>query len=208
MALLVKNKSLPNKQENFMTHLVLARHGQTDWNLEGRYQGHNDPPLNATGRAQAGELAEQLAGRSFKAIYSSNLRRAYETASIIAERHGLAVQVDERLKEVDLGGWEGMLFSDIIAEYPAEWEQRQRDPAHSRPPGGESASELSIRVWAAVDEIARRHAPGPLLIVSHGLALAAVLCRAQNFPLTQIFDVAVGNAHPIEVDWVGLESLA
>jgi alpha-ribazole phosphatase len=200
MALLVKDE---DKQETFKTHLVLVRHGQTDWNLQGRYQGHNDPPLNATGRAQASKLAEQLAQRSFQAIYSSNLRRAQETASIIAEKHNLPVQIDERLKEVHLGGWEGMLFSEIIAQYPSEWEQRQRDPADFCPPGGESASQLSVRTVAAVDEIARRHAPGPVLIVSHGLALATVLCQAQNLPLAQIFDVAVENAHPIEVDWIG-----
>ncbi len=184
-----------------MTRLVLVRHGQTDWNLEGRYQGQTDLPLNAAGRAEASALAEQLAGRPLEAIYSSNLRRAHETASIIAERLGMPVQIDGRLREVYLGQWEGVLFKDIVAQYPAEWEQRQRDPVHSRPPGGESAVELAARVWAAVDEIARRHAPGLVLIVSHGLALAAVLCRAQNLPLTQIFDVIPDNAHPIEVDW-------
>jgi alpha-ribazole phosphatase len=184
-----------------MTRLVLVRHGQTDWNAEGRYQGHNDLPLNAIGWAQADAAARQLSGHLFEAIYSSDLRRAYETASIIAGSLGMAVQVDKGLREVYLGQWEGMLFSDIKAQYPAEWEQRQRDPAHARPPGGETAAELAARVWAAVDEIAQRHAPGPVLIVSHGLALAAVLCRVQDIPLTQIYDVVLENAHPVEVDW-------
>lgn len=187
-----------------MTWLILARHGQTDWNIEGRYQGQTDLSLNETGRAQARELAEQLADQPVVAIYSSDLRRARETAGIIAERVGLAVQVDERLREVHLGRWEGMLFSDIVAQYPSVWEQRQRDPVHSRPPGGESAAEVSVRVWAVVDEIAGRHAPGPVLIVSHGLALAALLCRAQNIPLTRIYEMVPDNAHPITVDWIGL----
>ncbi len=190
-----------NKPENSRTHLVLIRHGQTDWNVEGRYQGHNDLPLNATGRAQAGALADQLAGQSFKAIYSSDLRRAYETASIIADRLGLPVRIDERLKEIDLGEWEGMLFSDIMARYPAEWGQRQHDPAYSCPPGGETPDALSTRVGAALDEIARRHTPGPVIIVSHGLALATAMCRAQSLPVAKVFDVTVRNAFPIEVDW-------
>lgn len=184
-----------------MTRLVLVRHGQTDWNLEGRYQGHTDLSLNNTGRAQASILTEELKGWSFKAIYSSDLRRASETADIIARGFDLDVQLEPRLREVNLGEWEGMLVNDIVASYPDEWERRRRDPVHSRPPGGESASELSVRVSAAVDEIARRYAPGPVLVVSHGLALAAVLCRAQGIRLTQIFNIAVDNAHPIEVDW-------
>jgi broad specificity phosphatase PhoE len=200
--LLVSTTSRSEEEKKRTTRLVLARHGQTDWNLEGRYQGHTDPPLNATGRAQAETLAEQLVEQPFKAIYSSNLRRAYETASTIAEKLGQPVQIDERLSEVRLGQWEGMLFSDIIMQYPSEWEQRQRDPAHWCPPGGETAAELSVRTWAAVDEIARRHAPGPVLIISHGLALATVVCRARDVPLSQLFEVAIDNAHPIEVDWV------
>jgi broad specificity phosphatase PhoE len=95
-----------------------------------------------------------------------------------------------------------MLFSDILAQYPSEWEQRQRDPAHWCPPGGETTAELSARTSAVVDEIARRHAPGPVLVVSHGLALATVVCRARDLPLAQVFEIAVDNAHPIEVDWI------
>jgi alpha-ribazole phosphatase len=184
-----------------MTHLVLVRHGQTDWNLEGRYQGQTDLPLNKTGRAQARKLAEQLAGQPFEAIYSSDLKRAHETASLIAKKLGLTVRVEWKLREVNLGQWEGMLVKDIIAQYPTEWEQRQRDPVHRRPPGGESAEELAVRVWTAVDEIARRHAPGPVLIVSHGLALAAALCRIRDIPLTQVFGMVPENTHPIEGDW-------
>lgn len=188
-----------------MTSLVLVRHGQTDWNLEGRYQGQTDLPLNETGRSQARGLAEQLADQPFEAIYSSDLQRAYETANIIAGKHNLAVQSEPRLREVNLGGWEGMLVGDIMRCYPGEWEMRRHDPVHARPPGGESAAELASRIEAAMTEIARRHVVGPVLIVSHGLALAAVLCRVRDIPLTQIFDMIPENTHPIMADWSGLK---
>ncbi|MBN1429271.1 MAG: histidine phosphatase family protein [Anaerolineae bacterium] len=184
-----------------MTRLLLVRHGKTDWNLEGRYQGQADQPLNEQGRSQARQLAEHLAGQTFEAIYSSDLHRAYETASLLAGGTGLGVQLEPRLREINQGKWEGMLVGDIAATYPTEWEMLQRDPIHTRPPGGETAAELANRIWAAVDEIAQRHIDGPVLIVSHGLALAAVLCRARRLPLAEIFNLVPDNTHPIEVDW-------
>ncbi|MBN1313409.1 MAG: histidine phosphatase family protein [Anaerolineae bacterium] len=184
-----------------MTRLVLIRHGKTDWNLEGRYQGQADQPLNELGRSQAEKLAEQLAGQTFEAIYSSDLRRAQETARYLAEKVGLQVQLETRLREVNQGEWEGMLVGDIAANYPNEWEMLQRDPVHARPPGGESAAELSTRIWEAVDEISARHTAGPVVIVSHGLALAAILCRVRNLPLSRIFRLVPDNTHSIEVDW-------
>src|SRR5581483_12433051 len=88
-----------------MTTLLLVRHGETDWNSERRWQGHADEPLNETGRAQAREVADELADRSIDAVYSSDLSRARETAEIIAARLGLSVTTDARLGEVDVGDW-------------------------------------------------------------------------------------------------------
>lgn len=96
-----------------MTRLILVRHGETDWNVEGRYQGHSDVPLNARGRAQAARLAEALRGSDIRAIYSSDLARARETAEALAHATRLAVQHDPRLREIDQGDWEGMLFLEI-----------------------------------------------------------------------------------------------
>ncbi len=185
-----------------MTHLVLVRHGQTDWNLEGRYQGQTELPLNETGRSQARKLAEQLAGQLFEAVYSSDLRRAHETASIIAEKLGLAVQLEPRLREVNLGEWEGMLVGDIITCRPAEWEQRQRDPVYTHPPGGESLAEVAGRVRAAADVIARRYPAGPVLLVSHGLATAALLCQARQISLDKAFGLKLENGSVEEIDWI------
>src|SRR5512146_906329 len=88
-----------------MTTLLIARHGETDWNREGRWQGWADPPLNDTGRAQARKLAEELSTTAFDAVYSSDLRRAFQTAEILAAPHGIPVVTDAGLREIDVGSW-------------------------------------------------------------------------------------------------------
>jgi broad specificity phosphatase PhoE len=185
------------------TRLILVRHGQTDWNLAGRFQGQADPPLNAVGRQQAEALAESLAAGSVAAIYSSDLQRAFDTADIVARRLGLTVQVDPRLREVNQGLWEGMLLADILTRYPDEWAARERDPLRARPPGpgGESIVDVAARTWPAADDIARAHAAGPVLIVSHGLSLATLLCRALDRPLVEARQHIPENAVPILIDW-------
>jgi broad specificity phosphatase PhoE len=180
---------------------ILARHGVTDWNLAGRYQGQADPPLNEAGRRQARALAEQLAGEPIRAIYSSDLQRAYDTAQAAAERLGLPVTVEPRLREVNQGEWEGMLHPDILARYPEAWAERERDPLHSRSPGGESVFEVSARVWSAAADIARAHPDGLVLIVSHGLALACLYCKAHGLPVEQARNHIPPNATPLRVNW-------
>ena len=184
-----------------MTQLILLRHGVTDWNLTGRYQGQADPPLNAEGRRQAEALANQLAGLRLEAIYSSDLRRAYDTAQTVAARLRLAVTVEPRLREVNQGAWEGMVHADILAQYPQEWAARERDPLHSRPPGGESVVEVATRVWAAAADIAREHPAGLVLVVSHGLALACLLVKAWALPLAEARLHIPENATPIPIVW-------
>ena len=98
-----------------MTTLLLARHGETDWNRDHRWQGHSDPPLNETGRRQAAALAAQLT--DLDAIYSSDTERAHETAGIVAERLDLPVTTDERLREVSFGDWEGLTRAEIDARF-------------------------------------------------------------------------------------------
>ncbi len=149
-----------------MTTILLARHGETDWNRELRFQGHADPPLNETGRRQARELAKRLAGERLDAVYSSPLRRARETADIVAERLGLAVEVDEGLCEVDVGSWSGLTRAEIEERFP---EAFRRWIDHG--PGwedGESYEEMAVRVVAALGRISRRHRGGRVLMVTHG----------------------------------------
>ena len=186
-----------------MTQFWLARHGQTDWNVEGRWQGQASPlPLNAAGRAQAEALGARLSRLRFEAFYSSDLTRARETAEIVGRWIGLPVRLDPRLREINLGAWEGMLGTDVARQYPAELAERERDPANARAPGGESAAEVAARVWAAADDIARAHPVGPVLIIAHGLVLATLICRARQLPLLQVYGVIPDNAQPEVIEWI------
>lgn len=188
-----------------MTELWLVRHGQTDWNLERRYQGHSDTPLNATGMEQGELAAASLVGRRYAAIYSSDLRRARTTAEIIGRRLDMTVHLDARLREAHFGAWEGMVATEIQTAYPAAWEARRLDLQHARPPGGESVQDLADRVWAAIDELTARHPDGPLILVAHGLALATVLCRVQGHPLTSARELIPDNAQALRVEWEALD---
>ena len=184
-----------------MTRLWLARHGETDWNREGRFQGQADPPLNASGLAQARQVADLLVEAGIQAIYCSDLQRALLTAQIIGKKLKLIPIGDERLREIRLGEWEGMLKEQIKFQYPEIWHTRQLDPVQVRPPGGENLLELAERVWAAANQIAQLHPEGKALIVSHGVALACLICQAGAIPLAQALQAIPDNAHPIQVDW-------
>ena len=181
--------------------LWLVRHGQTDWNLEGRYQGQADTPLNQTGLEEASQAAALLAGRPLCAIYSSDLLRARQTAEIIARVTGEQVRLDPRLREVYLGEWEGRLFSEIRARYPAEIQERELHPVDSRPPGGETLAELWQRVRQVVAEIAARHPGEEVVLVSHGLTLAALIAKAKDHDLSQAFKRLPPNAEPQRLEW-------
>jgi len=186
-----------------MTELCLVRHGQTDWNLEGRYQGQSDIPLNATGCSQAHDLAGKLKGHRFSAIYTSDLQRAQATADAIAADLDLPVITDTRLREINQGDWEGQFVDSIRNQYAELWKQRTTDPASIRPPGGETVREVAERVYAAVDDIAHNHPTGSVLIVSHGLALATVLCKVRGIPIGQAYSVIPENTEPVWVEWYG-----
>ena len=134
------------------------RHGETDWNAEGRLQGHTDRPLNAYGRRQATELAQRLAGEGADAIYTSDLARATETAQILGARLGLTVVVDPDLREKNWGTWEGLTGDERVH---VEFE-------------GESTEEHRDRVMAAVRRIAARHPDQRVVVVTHGGSLRRI----------------------------------
>jgi broad specificity phosphatase PhoE len=150
-----------------VTTLILARHGETDWNRENRFQGHADPPLNELGREQSAELAEALVGEGITRVYTSPLRRAAETAQIVGRRLGMEAAPVEALREIDVGSWSGLTREEVAARFPeayARWLERA-------PLGfddGETYAELAARVLPAVHELAERHPAETLLVVTHG----------------------------------------
>jgi broad specificity phosphatase PhoE len=150
-----------------MTTILLVRHGETDWNLHRRLQGHSDTPLNDRGRQQAHALAAELAGEPIDAVYSSDLVRAHETARIVAERHGLEVTAIEDLRERHFGTWEGLHDDEIEARFPQSASGVIGD--------GETRESMARRVFDALQRIAEQHPDGHVLVISHGGPLRAVL---------------------------------
>jgi broad specificity phosphatase PhoE len=147
-----------------VTELLFVRHGETDWNAEGRLQGHTDRPLNDHGRRQAKELAERLSEAGADAIYASDLARAKETAEIVGERLGLPVVIDPDLREKNWGNWEGLTGDERVhVEYV-----------------GESTEDHRERVLRAVRRIAERHPDQRVVVVTHGGSLRRVQAAVEG----------------------------
>ncbi len=177
-----------------MTEIILCRHGQTDWNREGRWQGRTDVPLNQRGHQQALELAEALREVPVAAIYSSTLDRAYQTALAIARVHDLRVHRDDRLDEIDQGAWEGMRRDDIVVSHPYELERWKSYPIDLRLPGGETLEEVRQRVRAALDDIILLHAGRTICIVAHSVSMAVVKHELQGLSLPEALRTLPANA--------------
>ncbi|HSV65593.1 MAG TPA: histidine phosphatase family protein [Mycobacteriales bacterium] len=155
---------------------MLWRHGQTRWNVERRYQGQTDIPLDGTGQAQASRAARLLAAVGPQAIVSSDLSRAVETAQMLSEITGIPVRYDKRLRERSGGVWQGLTNDEIRERYPDEW-------ARWSPPDGETEAQLGDRFAEAVaDGVGLLPAGGTLVVASHGSAIRAGLGRLLNLP--------------------------
>lgn len=157
--------------------VVVARHGRTAWNVAGRYQGHADVPLDDEGQAQAAQLAERLAALQPSLIVSSDLRRALDSAAPLAGAAGLPLVVDRRLREVDVGNWEGLTQAEVAARHPGEWEAWNAGEDLRRG-GGETRSDAAARaVSSLLDHAAAVRDGGLLIAVSHGTVLRSALRR-------------------------------
>ena len=159
-----------------MTIVLLARHGQSDWNAARRWQGHADRPLTEKGRAQASALAERLAHIELDAVCSSDLRRAADTARVVAEAQGLELVQLPELREVDVGSWSGLTREEAEELFPegfARW--REGFPGWD---DGEDYDEMAQRAIGAVVEIALAHDDGRVLVVSHGGPIRAIHAAA------------------------------
>jgi broad specificity phosphatase PhoE len=146
-----------------VTTLILARHGETDWNRDGIWQGHGDPPLNDLGRRQAAELADRIAAVEIAAVYSSDLRRAYETAEIVAAVKGLDITAEPDLREMDVGSWSGLTSEEIATRFP---EMTHHD--------GEEREAFDARAVGVLRRIAGAHEGSRVLVVTHGGVVRAL----------------------------------
>jgi len=164
-----------------MLHLILARHGETEWNAQRRYQGQTDTALSAFGRRQAEWLAGWLAKQKIDIAYASDLKRAWETAGIIAEKVNINVLPEPRLREMRFGIIEGLTFDEAQAQYPemiTAWLEDYNKP----PTGGETLDEFTKRVASLFTDLQRKHNDETVLLVGHGGPLKELLRLALGLP--------------------------
>lgn len=185
------------------TRLHLIRHGETDWNREGRWQGQIDIPLNQQGLEQARRTAAALEGTPIDAIYSSNLLRAMQTAEILAASRGLPMRLDARLREIHQGEWQGLRVSEIEARHASLYEQRSSNPYAFAPPGGESTAEVQVRVLSFLAETSQKHPGEAVAVVSHGFVLAVIRAAYQAQAAENLFSLVPQNGEIITIDLAG-----
>ena len=171
------------------TTVFLARHGETLWNVERRFQGHRDSPLSERGLEQARRLGERLAREPLAAVYASDLGRTRSTAEFVARPHGLEVRTHPGLREIDTGHWTGLHRDDVRANpawAPMLQVYRER-PAEHRMPGGETIGDVHARALVALREIAARHRGETIAVISHHVVVEMILAHALGFPLEQLW---------------------
>jgi len=176
-----------------MAKLLLVRHGETEWNKAGRFQGHTDVELNDTGRWQAERLRDRFAGQRIDVGYSSDLKRTVDTAQIVVSGRGLTVIPCKELREIDFGELEGMTFDEIRCRYPT-WGDRNSEVSI---PGGESLEQLTSRVKLFASWLGEQHSGDEtVLIVAHGALLRVLVCV--------LLGIDVAHWRQIRVDSVSL----
>ena len=183
-----------------MTCLILIRHGETDWNTEGRWQGQIDVPLNENGKNHARQLAIELAGAGIQVIYSSDLTRALETARPLAEALGLPVRTDQRLREINQGDWQGLLITEIQERHAELFRSRMANPHSVASPGGETMLQVEARVYQSLDEILQKHPDETVAIVAHGFVIAVLRVRLEHKKVEDVWHLIPGSAQWLTYD--------
>lgn len=181
------------------THLVLLRHGQTEWNHAGRMQGHADVHLDEVGRAQALAVGQALADRGFATIVSSDLARAHDTAMAVSDVVGVPVVIDERLREINVGSWAGLTRAQIEEEYPDFAAHYAAGRDFRRSEEGETVAEMVARALPAIEEVIAAHQGQRVLVVAHGFLLARLLETMLGVSGPRRVIGGLANAHWSEV---------
>ena len=185
-----------------MTRICFVRHGETDWNIALRMQGHIDLALNAKGEAQAQAAGRYFSGAQLPALYSSDLLRARQTAQPIAAALGLSVALRPALRERNFGRCEGLTFAEIVEQFPDDARAiKRRDPDYVSP-GGESRRQHQFRILECVAALVGEHPGQSIVVVTHGGVLDVVYRRVHDFPPEAPRDYAIPNAG---INWVSID---
>ena len=193
-----------------MLHLLLVRHGETDWNAQRRYQGQTDVPLSDFGKRQAEFVAKSLLDQKIDAVYTSDLKRARETAEIIVDHNGLEVMPEPRLRELKFGILEGLTFDEAEARYPemiAAW----LEDFNNTPEGAETIQAFNARIVSLLDDLKEKHDGQVVLFVGHGGSLSEILRVVLELSPKKRWYIEMENASLSEVsiaeDYVSLMRL-
>lgn len=177
-----------------MIRIILIRHGETKWNIEGRYQGQEDTELSERGLAQGHMVAEGLRQTPIDVCIASPLQRSYMTGKFCADLHGLPIATDKRLLEINHGVWEGRLADEIRQAYPAEFDQWHRTPqVVTMPGGGESLEDVRRRARAAFDEYAEKYDGKTVLVAAHDAVNKAIICDLLGLDMSHFWQIKQDN---------------
>ena len=171
------------------TRLHLLRHGQVEGFEDKRYNGQADVALTDLGRQQYQRLQKMVVDCPLAAIYSSDLSRCVWGAELIGAAHGLTPIQDARLRELDIGVWEGKTWQQLMSEHPEEWQARLNDLVNYQVRGGESLQQMAERVRAALQQILSQHPGEEIVLVGHGGINRVILLDAIGAPLEQMFHI-------------------
>jgi broad specificity phosphatase PhoE len=193
-----------------MLHLMLVRHGETEWNVQRRYQGQSDVPLSEIGNQQAESIAGRLAGQEIDVIYASDLKRAWQTAQVIAAQIGLDLISEPRLRELKFGILEGLTFEEAEEKYP-EMITAWLDDFNNTPERAETIDMFNARIVSLLDDLKRNHDEQVVLLVGHGGSLSEILRVVLGLSPEKRWYIQMENASLSEVliakDYVALNRL-
>lgn len=176
-----------------MTKVIFIRHGETEWNFLGKYQGQAEVPLTEKGREQARLLAKNFPSDKLDAIYSSDLSRAMETAGFVADRFNIKVNPEPAFREMNFGDWEGLTYKEISARWQGEMEQFLKRPDILKVPNGENFPSLQQRATTKLYELIAKHDGQIIAVTAHGGVLRTLLADALEMPLKNIWRIRQEN---------------
>ncbi len=177
-----------------MLKLIVVRHAESQWNPIGRYQGLLDPELSERGIKQAEALAQELKGNGITKIYTSPLKRTYQTAKILSDKLEVPIHREDRVIEIDHGKWSGMLVEDVKKKYPEEFEIWLKEPHKIRFEGGESLEDVFKRVGNFLRYLKEEHREETVVVVSHTVPIRCMYCALLDVELSKFWSFGCDNA--------------
>ena len=176
-----------------MTRIIFVRHGETEWNKSGKYQGQTDVPLSAKGISQAEQLAKYFPAKEVAAIYASPLKRAFLTAECIGKSFGLEPIAVDNLRELSFGEWEGLTYEEIVSKWPDAMENFLTHPDILKIPGGETFAEVQQRAMLAIEKIVKENQGKTAVVVAHGAVLRTIITAALHMDIKYVWTIRQFN---------------